>query len=255
MSLVAITRPVSSSIESCELTKLKRQKININLARKQHRQYEQILVDLGIELHRLPIEETMPDSVFIEDTAVVLDELAIMTRPGAESRRTEINSVAKKLESYRQLFFIQPPGTMDGGDILHINNTMFVGLSGRANPDGFKQLQTIVQPFGYKCTSVRVRDCLHLKSSMCLVAKDPLLINRRWIDVAQFRNFTLIEVDEAEPYAGNALLVTGTLIYPLAFPKTRVLLERRGIEVKTINLSELAKAEGGVTCCSLIFKI
>lgn len=255
MFLIAITRPVSSSIDYCELSQLKRQKIDIDVAREQHHQYEETLQDLGAELHRLPLEERMPDSVFVEDTAIVLDELAIITRPGAEPRRLETKSVAKILSSYKRLYYIQVPGTIDGGDVLQVDKTLYIGISNRTNEAGIKQLEKVVQPFGYVCKAVKVRDCLHLKSAVSLVHHDALLINRDLLDSSQFSDINLIDVDLSEPRAGNALLVGDTVIIPEAFPKTRERLEKRGIKVKALDVSELAKAEGGVTCCSVIFEI
>ena len=255
MSLVAITRELSPSIGRCELTHLERQVIDVSIAREQHHRCEGCLADLGCEIHRLPVEPDLPDSVFVEDIAIVLDELAIITRPGAESRRPETQSVAKGLEPYRELFYIESPGTLDGGDVLHIDNKLFVGLSGRSNKAGIRQLHTLVSPFGYAVEALGVRGCLHLKSAVTQVAGDALLINRAWVDAIPFIGIDLIDVDPTESFGGNALLVGESVVYPLAYPRTRERLENRGITVRAVDVSEIAKAEGGVTCCSLILKV
>ena len=253
LKLVAIIRAVSPKIGQCELTHLQRQAIDANLAKAQHGQYEACLAGLGCELHRLPAEPDLPDSVFVEDTAVVLDELAIITRPGATSRRPETESVARALEPFRPLAFIQPPGTLDGGDLLRVGPVLYIGLSGRSNQAGVRQMRDLVEPFGYRVEGVPVAGCLHLKSAVTQVAEDALLINREWVDGQIFRALKLIDVDPVEPMGANALLVGSVAVYPSAYPRTRRRLEKAGVAVQTVDVSELAKAEGAVTCCSLIF--
>ena len=251
---IAITREVSPRIAECELTHLAREPIDFQRARTQHRQYEALLEELGCKRVRLPAEPDLPDSVFVEDAAVVLDELAVITRSGAESRRSETVSVAEALRPYRKLFYIESPGTLDGGDVLRVGKALYVGLSKRSNREGIKQLQDILLPFGYVVNDVKLRDCLHLKSAVTQVAENTLLINRTWVDTAMFSGFQLIDVASSEPFAANALLIGNTVVYPVAFPETRQRLEKQGIRVRTVDVSELAKAEGGVTCCSLIFR-
>lgn len=191
--------------------------------------------------------------MFVEDAAIVLDELAIITRPGVETRRGETPSVAEALEAYRKLFRIEPPGTIDGGDVLRVGRTLYVGMSGRSSPAGLEQLRACVAPSGYTVTAVAMADCLHLKSAVTQVGRGALLINRDWVDTRAFDAMELIDVDPSEPMGANALLVGETVVYPTAYPRTRRRLEDRAIAVEPIDVSELAKAEGGVTCCSLIF--
>jgi len=253
--LIAITCEVSPAIGNCELTHLARQVIDVHVAQAQHQQYEECLAALGCEIHRLPVEPDLPDSVFVEDAAVVLDELAIVTRPGADSRRPETASIAKALEPYRKLCTIQAPGTVDGGDVLRVGKTIYVGLSSRSNPAAIEQMKNFVRPYGYTVKGVKVNGCLHLKSAVTQVATDTLLINRNWVDAGAFGDMSLMEVDSSEPYGGNALLVGETAIYPTSFPRTRKRLEDHGIPVMTADVSELAKAEGAVTCCSLVFNV
>jgi dimethylargininase len=252
--LMAITREVSPSIGQCELTHLAREAIDVELAQAQHRQYEACLAALGCQIQRLPPEPELPDAVFVEDVAVVLDELAIMTRPGAASRRPEARSVAEVLAPYRRLAYIQAPGSLDGGDVLRIGRTLWVGLSGRSNPAGVDQMRALLAPLGYTVTGVAVDGCLHLKSAVTQVARDTLLINPAWVDAGAFGPMNLIEVDPTEPFAANALLVGENVVYPAAYPATRRRLEERDIPVRPVDVSELGKAEGGVTCCSVIFR-
>jgi dimethylargininase len=252
--LIALTRPVSASIVSCELTHLDRRPIDLDLARAQHCHYEEALAALGCEIQRLPEAPDLPDAVFCEDAAVVLDELAIITRPGAASRRPEVDSVAQALGRYRRLVTIKAPGTLDGGDVLCVDKTLYVGLSQRSNRAAIKQVRDLLAPLGYAVRSVPVQGCLHLKSAVARVAEDVLLINRDWVDGDAFCKMDQIDVDPSEPHAANALLIDGAVICAAAYPRTRKRLEERGIAVHTVDVSELAKAEGAVTCCSLIVR-
>lgn len=252
--IIAITREVSTSIGKGELTHLPRYEIDVEAARSQHLEYENVLKDMGCKIKRLSVEPNLPDSVFVEDIAIVLKELAIVTRPGAKSRREETTSVAQLLKEYRRIFQMVSPGTLDGGDVLQIGKTLYVGISSRTNESGVKQLKQFVLPYEYKVETVFVEGCLHLKSAVTLVGEDKLLINRSWTDPQQFGGMEYIDVDPAEPYAANALLVGDELVYPMNFPKTFRRLESRGISVRDVDVSELQKAEGAVTCCSLIFE-
>jgi dimethylargininase len=251
---IAITRGVSPNIERCELTHLERTVINAELAEEQHRRYEECLAALGCSVQRLPAEPGLPDSVFVEDTAIVVEELAMVTRPGAESRRPEIPSVAEALGKYRRLVYVVEPGVIDGGDVLVVDRDVYIGLSGRTNEDGVSQVRAALEPLGYTVTAVSLNACLHLKSAVGRVAPDALLINRRWVEAAAFGSIKLIDVDPEEPGAAGALLIADTVIYPASFERTLGRLSRAGIRTAAVDLSELAKAEAGVTCCSLVFE-
>jgi len=250
--LTAITRQVSPAIARCELTHLERVPIDASLAAAQHREYERCLGDLGCVVVSLPAEPGLPDSVFVEDTAVVVDELAVMTRPGAVSRRPEAASVARVLVPYRPVATITAPGTLDGGDVLRLGRRVLVGSSSRSNPEGVAQLRALLAPHGYTVEAVPVAGCLHLKSAVTEVALGTVLLNPAWVDPAAFAGLTRVEVEPAEPYAANALLIGRTVIFPTAFPRTAARLERAGVRLRLLDVSELAKAEGAVTCCSLI---
>jgi dimethylargininase len=242
--LIAITRDVSPAINACELTHLAPQTIDYTMAQLQHDEYRQALASLGLEVVRIPADPAYPDCVFIEDTALVFDDIAVITRPGAPSRRGETRAVADVLEQYRPLAHIEAPATLDGGDVLVLDDRVFVGMSARTNEAALSQLRFHTRR---EVIPVNVHGCLHLKSAITRVSKDALLVNRDWIDVAPFAGWKLIDVDE--PWGANALLVGETVIYPNAFPHTRAKLEG---DIRLVDASELAKAEGGVTCCALL---
>ena len=250
--LIAITREVNAAIGSCELTFLPRVKIDTGVVLQQHQQYQTVLSSLGYEVVTVSTEPGLADSVFIEDTAIVLDEIAVLCRPGAESRQPEVAGVESVLQEYRTIFSIQPPGTLDGGDLLRIGKVIYAGLSTRSNQSGIEQLCSIVADYGFSVKTVETTKCLHLKSAVSEVAPGSLLINSDWISRAAFGECELIDVDREEPHAANALLVGRSVIYPSSFPHTREKLETRGINVISVDMSELQKAEGAATCCSLI---
>ncbi len=249
---IAITREVSRSILNCELTHLARTPINVERARAQHEEYCSALCSLGLEVILLPEEPDLPDAVFVEDAAIVLDEFAVMTNPGASSRRPEVKSVARALEKYRQLMWITSPATLDGGDVLVAGRKIFVGQTLRSNNTAVEQMQGMLHPLGYEVHGIPVTNCLHLKSAVTQVAEDTLLLNPEWVEKSFFEGFKFIEVDPSEPSAANALVVDGTLIYPSGYDRTRKKLEMAGMPILPVDADELAKAEGGVTCCSLI---
>jgi len=250
---IAITRQVSPAINGCELTHLARESIDFARARAQHHQYEEALRSLGVKVVSLAADPDLPDSVFVEDAALVLDECAILTRPGAASRRPETASITTALAPYRNIIGIEPPATVDGGDILTVGKTIYVGTTSRSDEVATAQIREILAPFGYEVLAVKVTGCLHLKSAATRVRENTLLINPAWVAKAQFPGLEFIEIDPAEPYAANAVLVDDTIIYPSSFPRTQALLRQAGVEMVTVDADELAKAEGAVTCCSLVF--
>ncbi len=250
--VLALTRDVSAAIGRCELTHLPRETIDVALARRQHRAYEEALTRLGCEVRRLDAGLDLPDSVFIEDTAVVLGELAIVARPGAASRRVELQAVIAALTGLRPLAFIEDPGTLDGGDVVVIGRRLFVGTSTRTNDAGIRQLRTLVEPFGYRVTTVATSECLHLKSAVTALDAESVILNADWVRRDAFAAFVCIDVDPAEPAASNVVSIGGRLLAGAAYPRTCDRLEARGFEVVRVDASELAKAEGALTCCSLL---
>jgi dimethylargininase len=253
--LTAITRAVSPGIVNCELTFLARQPIDLSKAREQHRAYEQLLEKLGAQVISLAAEPTLPDSMFVEDPAIVLDELAVILPLGTKSRFLEAASLACALSTFRPLEYVRPPGTLEGGDVLSIGRTLYAGLSSRTNDEGIRQLTTILAPHGYQVVAVPVTGCLHLKSAVTYLGRNTLLANRAWFDPAPFanRNYDWSEVAPEEPHAANALALSDTVIFPASFPKTSARIEAAGFHVTPLDISELQKAESGLTCSSLLF--
>jgi dimethylargininase len=251
--LVAITRAVSRSINECELTHLERTPIDLERARQQHRAYEHALRSMGVQVQSLTEEPDLPDSVFVEDIAIVLAECALLTRPGALSRQAETSSIAAALAPHRELYQIMAPGTLDGGDVLVVGQMIYAGLSSRTNQAAIDQLRSFTSPHGYQVKEVHLSGGLHLKSSVTQVAAETLLVNPAWVEKSNFPAYKIIEIHPSEQYAANALLVGGNVLYQPAFPRTGERLEAVGIHPLLVDASELGKAEGALTCCSLIF--
>lgn len=249
---VAITRQLSPAIARCEITHIDRQPIDLARAFEQHERYEQTLATFGYELIQLPAEPDLPDAVFVEDTAVVVDEVAVMTRIGAPSRWPEAIAVERVLAERRPLARIVEPGTLDGGDVLRVGRQVFVGLTGRTNEAGVAQLQAALGPHGYTVKAVSVAGCLHLKTAVSQVAPGVALANAAWVDVSAFAPLEVLAVDPEEPFAANTLMLDGVVVMAAAFVRTAKRLEDAGLRVVGLDMSELAKAEGALTCCSIL---
>ena len=252
--LTAITRGVSPAIAHCELSFIDRKAIDLSLARQQHEAYEVLLATLGARILSLPPEPDLADSMFVEDPAIVLDEIAIILPMGTESRRREGVSLAKELSKYRKLAHVLLPGTLEGGDVLRMGRKLFVGLTKRSNAHGIHQLAEIVKTHGYEEVSVPVTGCLHLKSAVTCIAGNTLLANRTWFDTTPFTGCDWIDVDPSEPHAANALALGGTVILPASFPRTRGRIGSLDYRVTPLDISELEKAEAGLSCSSLLFE-
>ncbi len=253
--LTAITRAVSSALAECELSFIERIPINMDKAREQHHAYEAALASLGARVVSLPEEPELPDSMFVEDPAIVLEEIAVVFPLGTETRRREAASLAKAIAEFRKLEYVTLPGTVEGGDILQIGRKLFVGLTARTNEEGIRQLRTIVAPYGYEVITVPVTGCLHLKSAVTHLGNNVLLANRRWFDAVPFAGYEWIDVEPGEPHAGNALALNGSVLFPASFPLTLARIEAKGFRVLPIDIAELQKAESGLTCSSLIFDV
>lgn len=251
--LTAITRKVSSSLAKCELSFIERKPIDLEKARAQHHAYEELLAKLGARVISLPEEPDLPDSMFVEDPAIVLDEVAVICPLGTESRRKEAATIAAALEKFRKLAYVKLPGTLEGGDVLVVGKKIFVGITARSNPEGIRQLAVIVEHFAYEVTAVPVMGCLHLKSAVTSLGRNTLLANRAWFDPKRTDGFEWVDVDASEPHAANALVIHDSVILPASFPKTRALLEARGFAALPLDISELQKTESGLTCSSLLF--
>lgn len=251
---VAITRDVARSIERCELTFAERVPIDYERAVAQHRDYCDRLEGLGLEVLRLPADEGCPDCCFVEDTAVVLDEVAILTNLGAASRRGESRAIEAALGPHRRIERIEPPATLEGGDVLVIGRRIFVGLTTRTNQAGIRALRDIVTPLGYPVIAVRVPGCLHLKSAVSAIDDDTLLANRAWLDEEPLTPLRIVDVAPEEPGSANVLQVRGELWAHAGFPRTLDRLGAAGFRVTPVNISEFVKAEGALTCKSLLFR-
>lgn len=248
----AITREVSPRFSECEITHIERTPIDLDTARAQHRSYVQALQALGCTVIELPAEPELPDSVFVEDTAFILPEVAVITRPGADSRKPETESIVRALAPLIELVHVREPATVDGGDVLVLGKNVYVGLSTRSNREAVEQLNSLLGDFGYTVTGIPLEDCLHLKSAVTRVDDGTLLIHKGWVDASHLAGYDLIEVDPSEPSAANCLPLGDSIIFPTDFPKIRERLEAAGYKIMPVDVSELAKAEGAVTCCSLI---
>jgi dimethylargininase len=248
----AITRAVSPAFVNCELSFIDRQPIDLAVAQQQHRNYEKTLQQLGARVISLPAEPDLPDSMFVEDPALVVDEVAVIMPLGTPSRRPEAASLARALAPYRKLAYITAPATMEGGDLLCIGKRIYAGLSRRTNDEGLRQLTAILRPYEYEIIPVRVTGCLHLKSAVTSLGHDTLIANRAWFQNAPFTGYTWIDVAQGEPHAANALAIDRQIMFPASFPETRRRIEAAGFPVIPIDISELQKAESGLTCSSLL---
>jgi dimethylargininase len=250
----AITRAVSPAMNRCELSYIDRVEIDIERARAQHNAYQDCLRAMGMEVTELPEQPELPDSVFVEDPAIVLDEVAVLTRPGAESRRPEGKSLAEALTRYRPVVRIIAPGTLEGGDVMRVGRTLYVGASARSNEEGRAQLAEVLRPYGYAVQSVAVRGCLHWKSGCTYLGEGIVLANRAWVDTEALAGLRIVETAPDEPWAANTLTLNGFALLPSCFPNTVPIIEALGWKTLTVDISELRKAEAGVTCSSLIFE-
>ena len=253
MNTVAITRKPSRRLEEGERTHIGREPIDFVKALEQHTAYRSALRELGAAETCLEDADAYADGVFIEDTALVLDECAVMMRPGAESRRGEVVGVARALAAYRDLLHIDGEVTIDGGDIVVAGRRILVGRSARTTTAGIEALSEMTRPCGYVVRAVRMRGCLHLKSGCTALPDGRLLVNRHWIDVRDLTGFDLIDVPPSEPWGGDVAYVGDTVVAAAAFPDTIETLTGRGFRTRPVDVSEFAKAEGGVTCMSLLF--
>lgn len=251
---VAITHVPTAGLEHGERSFVEREPVNLDLARSQHVAYCDLLARLGCDVGILSHNADCPDAAFVEDTAVVFDEFAVLALPGAASRRKEVPAVAAELRQYRRLEQVELPATLDGGDVLVTGRVALVGKSARTNAAGAEALARIARPYGYVVRRVGMRDCLHLKSACCALPDGRLLVNPRWLDLDDLAGFDIVEVDSSEPFAADVLVVGRTVVSAAAHPKTAALIGALGFDSRTTDLSEFAKAEGGVTCLSLVFR-
>jgi dimethylargininase len=250
----AIVRQPSEALCRCELTFREREPIDLQRAAEQHRAYVTALESRGVVVEVIPASAELPDGVFVEDTALVLDECAIVTRPGADSRLPETAAIADALRPHRPLLAIEAPGTLEGGDILRVGRTLFVGQTLRTNGDGIRQLGEAARPHGYDVVAVPLTGCLHLKSAVTFAGSETLVVNPEWIDVGLFARYQCVPVAVEEPYGANVLLVGDVVHVAASAPRTRRKLDALGFQTLELDTSEFEKAEGALTCLSLLFE-
>jgi dimethylargininase len=253
---LAFTRAVSPRIVECALTHLDRQRIDPDLAAEQHAAYEQALKDAGYDIIRLPYLADDPDAVFVEDTAILLGEHAIITRPGAASRANEVFSTAIGLTPHFNVHYL-PSGTLDGGDVLRIENTLYVGQSSRTDAAGTQALKALVAPLGYWVVPVEMEQCLHLKTAVTFAGLDDegvptVVLNPDWVDPGHFTGTNALLVPVEEPFSANVVQAGDLLIMAAGNPGTAKMLREYGFTVVEVDVSELQKAEAGGTCMSLL---
>jgi dimethylargininase len=251
-TLVALTRGVSPRIAECEVTFIERQVIDYSRAVKQHSQYQQLLRNLGAKVIELPSDERCPDCCFLEDTALVLNEVAVVTRPGSDVRRREVESVAPAIMKFRDTVRIDAPGTLEAGDVLRLGRKLFVGISTRTNQRGMEMLRAATQTYGYEVVGIAMKRALHLKSVCTAIDDDTVLADKRYFDSAEISKYKLIEVPAEESIAANVLRINGVVCMHAGFHRTADLLQNNGFDVRTLDISEFLKAEAGLTCMSII---
>lgn len=251
----AFARAVSRSLGRCELLYVPRQEFDLPLARRQHAAYVASLEAAEITVTVLPEEPDLPDSCFVEDAAIVLDELAVICRPGAASRLPEVKSIERALAKVRPVNSIVSPGTLEGGDVLRMGKTLYIGMSTRTNQEGIRQCQEIIRQYGYEAVGVPLKGCLHLKSAVTSPADGMLLVNSDWLDPSLFSQFEILRVPDAEPWGANTLAVNANVLVTGSSPRTADLLDSRGLRVRLLDISELQKAEAALTCLSLLYSV
>ena len=252
--MLALTHVPSPSLPRCQLTYVPAAPIDLARAASQHEAYRRALQDCGVEVRVLDVNRDDPDGVFIEDTAVMLDEVAVLGSMGTPARRAELAGVEPVLREYRRdIRRIEPPATLEGGDVLRVGRRLLVGLSCRTNAAGVAVFAEIVRPFGYTVEAVPLRGCLHLKTACTALDEQTLIVNPAWLDVNDLPpGFRHVAVPDDEPWAANVLPIGGSILLAAGQDRTTDLIRRVGFDVRPVDISEFAKAEGGVTCLSIL---
>jgi len=226
---------------------------NYKLMVKQHGAYIQALKSLGLEVIVLDPEPDFPDAYFVEDTAVVTPDVAVITNPGAEDRKGEEDTIEPLLSKHRKTIYVKPPGTLDGGDVLMVDTHFFIGISERSNMEGAEQLGRILEKYGNSWAAVPVNSGLHLKTCVNFVGNNTLLITEDFADLNEFKGFDKIILNKEEESAANTLFINDCLIIPKGFPDTRKKLATLGLDIIELDVSEACKMDGGLTCMSIRF--
>ena len=254
--LIAITRPPTESIADCQLTHIGRDPIDARRAIEQHRAYRNLLAELGAEVVTLDPLPEHPDAVFIEDAVIMLDEVAILCRMGAPTRRGETNALEPIISAYRQTHRMTAPGTLEGGDVFRVGHTLFVGRSTRTNDAGVKQLRAITETLGYQVVPVEIQSCLHLSTGASHLGDGIILANPQWVDTSVFAGCDgcqVIHVEPDDPWAANTMTINSVVVLSGSSAATAAMLKARGYIVRTVDIAELMKAEGSLTCMRQLF--
>ena len=251
---VALTRQPAQSLVHCEISHVERETIDFSLAVRQHYTYCRALQQQGLDVQTLLPVEAFPDSVFVEDNAIVLDELAVLTSMGAVSRQGEPALLGPVLSEYREVLEISLPARIEGGDVVRVGRTLYIGNSSRTNQEGIEALRRITEPFGYTVQPIEVHGSLHLKTACSLLDEETLLVNPSWINVGALGGFRLISVPAHEPFGANVMRVGQGILANASYPETIKILETCGYAILSLDISEFSKAEAGLTCLSLLIE-
>lgn len=250
----AILNRPTPALDQCELTFIDRSSIHLKTAQRQHSDYASALRRAGVQVDVLDVNQTFPDAVFVEDVAVILDEMAVVASMGNPIRRAEIPAMAEIIAGFRpEIRYISLPATIEGGDVLRVGRTLFVGESPRTNRAGITALEDIAGPFGYEVVPVKVHGCLHLKTGITALDDETFIHNPAWVDTGPFQNYRRIEVGADEPWAANVLRIGNSLIVNACCPRTADYIDDFGFTTERVDISEFGKAEAGLTCMSLVF--
>ena len=246
----AIVRPVPDSYDRCIRTN--RDKIDVALAKRQHAEYCQALQKLGLSLTWIRGDNALPDSCFVEDTAVVFGEKAVICNMAAKSRANEVAEVAKAMSELKETYRIKPPATIDGGDVLRVDDRVLVGISARTNLHAVRQLKKILENSGMKVVPVKVHKVLHLKSACTYLGNGVVILSRGCFDTKVLQGLGKIFVPKGEEYAADCLAVNGTVLIAKGHAETRKLVEKEGFRVEELEISEFRKGDGALTCLSIL---
>jgi dimethylargininase len=249
----AVVRGVPDTLNKCVRTHSLRQRVELQLARKQHDEYCKALQERNLEIVRIPADNSFPDCVFVEDPAVVYADHAIICSMGAKSRTGEIELVEATLRHiFKKVTRINPPATIEGGDVLKVGNDLYVGLTSRTNLEGINQLRMAMKNHECRVIPVEVKNILHFKSACTYIGDDYIVANPGYFDLGVFSSFKLIPLPKAEAYAANCLAINGIVYISKGYPMTRKLIEKEGFDTGELEVSEFKKCEGSLTCLSIL---
>ena len=227
---------------------------NYELALEQHKNYIKALQQCGLEVMVLPADDAFPDSCFVEDPAILTKHCAIITNPGAASRKGETTAIAEAIKGfYPNLQHIKSPGTLDGGDVMMVGDHFYIGLSARTNQAGANQLIAILEAHGMSGSMVAMAEMLHLKTGLSYLENNDLVACGEFLTKPEFQSFDILAIDSAESYAANCIWVNGQVIVPKGFAGSQTMLENAGFQVIPVDVSEFQKLDGGLSCLSLRF--